>query len=76
MDNLISQREISQRTGLERSFVSFALATVRPKSQRNGYFYDIDEAKAALMQYCEKRANSYSKKVAHWTEILEKSKNL
>jgi len=76
MEKLISQKEISQVTGLPREFVSFALATVKPVCRKGSHLYNIDEARIALIEYCEKRAKGYAKKADYWNGFIDKSEDL
>ena len=76
MEKLISQKEISESLGISTSFVSFALAKVKPTCRKSAFQYNIDEARSAVIEYCERRAQVYAEKHDFWKSVIEKSKNL
>lgn len=78
---IITQKEISEATGIPQSYVSGALHGIRPIPGHLGLkYYEAGEALEAIVAYCERRrqavAEAMARKIGKWDRRIDAARGM
>jgi hypothetical protein len=76
MGEIITQREIAEKTGIPSNDVCVSLCQTRVMDFRGRKEYDRSEAKANVIAYCEKKIRRFDSEAEKWKARKQRAERL